>query len=351
MPETQIRIGNKAVGHSSPCYVIAEAGVNHNGSLARALEMVDVAARAGADAIKFQVFETDKLASVDAPLAEYQMANAPGLTSQQDLLRGLELNFEQHARIHDYCHEVGIQYLATPFDPWSLQFLERIGVEAYKVSSGDLTNYPFLSSVAELSKPMIVSTGMATLDEVGKAVSTVLSAGNNKLILLHCVSEYPALSSHANLLAMRTMAGRFGVIIGFSDHTLGETVCLAAVAMGAKVVEKHFTLDKSLPGPDHQASLEPAMLKTLVEKIREIESAFGTGEKLPTASEIQVAKVVRKSLFAAEDIAEGTVFSEKMIVVSRPGTGLSPENLQAFIGKTARIPIRRGTMLALDMVK
>lgn len=350
MPPKLLNITSYRVGPDQPCFIIAEAGVNHNGSLEMARQLVDVAVQAGANAIKFQTFQSEKLVSPQAPKAHYQLQTTNTSESQLTMLKRLELSFEAFRELYTYCHDRGILFLSTPFDDESADFLDDLGVAAFKIPSGEVTNTPFLTHVARKGKPLIVSTGMAHLGEVETAVRTIEATGNQKFVLLHCVSNYPADPADINLRAMATMAAAFGVPVGYSDHTMGAEVALAAVALGACVIEKHFTLDRTLPGPDHRASLEPEELRHLVQGIRTVESALGHGRKEPTASEINTAAVARKSLVAERDIAVGTQLTEQHIAIRRPGYGLPPMMLPYVLGRTARMPIPAGSVLTIEML-
>jgi N-acetylneuraminate synthase len=309
-----------------------------------------MAARAGADAVKFQTFAAERLVTRQAPKARYQLESTDPEESQFEMLRRLELTKDDHRVLFQECKERGIIFLSTPFDEESADFLEELGVLAFKIPSGEITNVPYLGHIARKGKPMIVSTGMAYLGEVETAVRAIEEAGNDNFALLHCVSNYPANPAEINLRAMATMAAAFNCPIGFSDHTTGIEVSLAAVALGATVIEKHFTLDSGLPGPDHRASLEPAELKALVQGIRKVEVALGHGRKEPAASESNTAAVARKSLVAAHDILEGTTLTEDLIAIKRPGTGLPPEMRPQLIGRTARVAISAGELITLDML-
>jgi N-acetylneuraminate synthase len=324
--------------------------VNHNGSAARAHQLVDAAADAGADAVKFQTFRADRLASATAPKAAYQAATTGTAQSQQDMLRALELAPELHAELQTHARARGLLFLSTPFDEDSADLLERLDVPAFKVPSGELTNLPFLAHLARKGKPLIVSTGMAGLGEVETAVQAIEAAGTPGLVLLHCVSSYPADPADSNLRVMATLAAAFGVPTGYSDHTLGTAVPLAAAALGACVIEKHFTLDRTLPGPDHQASAEPAELAALVAGVRTIESALGDGRKRPVAAEADTAAVARRSLVAATDIPAGATLTPDLIAFRRPGTGLPPALQRFLLGRRATGPIPAGTLLRLEMV-
>lgn len=346
----QVAIGSHRVGPGAPCFVIAEAGVNHDGDLARARRLVEIAAEAGADAVKFQTFSADRLATPSAPKAAYQEVSTPSGETQQEMLRRLELKHEQHPELIELAARLGLMFLSTPFDERSADFLETIGLPAFKLPSGELTNLPFLAHVARKKRPLIVSTGMATLEEVRSAVDTIRSAGDPPLILLHCVSNYPAEASTANLRAMATMEAAFGVPVGYSDHTLGSEAALAAVALGARVIEKHFTIDRRAPGPDHAASMEPGELRALIRSIRTVESALGHGRKEPAASELATADVARKSLVALDDIAEGTVLTAALIGARRPGTGMPPGETPRVLGRRAKVRIPAGTLLKPEML-
>jgi N-acetylneuraminate synthase len=340
-----IQVGNKLIGAAQPVFVIAEAGVNHNGDLKLARALIDVAVEAGADAVKFQTFQADRLATPNAPKADYQLQTTGDAESQFDMLRRLELSPDAHRELQSYCHERGIIFLSTPFDDVAVDLLDELGVPAFKISSGDLTNSPLLEHVASKGKPVILSTGMSELSELIEAVSVLNTAGCENPVLLHCVSNYPAAPAEVNLRAMQTMRSAFDVPVGFSDHTEGIDVALAAVALGACVIEKHFTLDRTLPGPDHRASLEPAELRELVRSIRRVETALGNGRKVPSASELETAKVARRSLVAARDIPAGVTLERSMVVMRRPGTGMSPGMLETLLNRRTVREIAAGTLL------
>lgn len=350
MLRRELAIAGRAVGGDAPCFVIAEAGVNHNGDLERALRLVDVAADAGADAVKFQTFDADRLATRDAPKAGYQVETTGAGESQHAMLRSLQLSRDDHAALVDRCNSRGILFLSTPFDEQSADLLESLGVAAFKTPSGELTNLPYLTHVASKGKPLIVSTGMATLAEVEAAVAAVEDAGCTDLVILHCVSNYPADAADVNLRAMDTLQRAFGVPVGYSDHTTGSAVALASVARGASALEKHFTTDRTLPGPDHRASLEPGELDALVRGIREITAALGDGRKRPVHSELATAAVARKSIVAACEIPSGTTIASSMLTALRPGTGISPALFPTVIGRRARADIPSGTVLAWHML-
>jgi N-acetylneuraminate synthase len=331
-------------------FVIAEAGVNHNGDMAVAQQQVDAAADAGADAIKFQSFKTDRLVTHSAPKARYQ-ADATGAgESQYDMLRRLELSVVAHSELMAHCQDRGILFLSTPFDEDSADLLDSLDVAMFKVPSGEVTNLPYLRYLARKGRPMIISTGMCTLAEVETAVHTIAACDNPDMALLHCTSCYPTAPEWANLRAIQTLLQAFGLPVGYSDHTAGLSVAMAAVALGARVIEKHFTTDRNLPGPDQKASLEPDELATLVRGIRDVETALGDGRKLPVAAELDTAAVARKSLVVAADLTAGTRLSADVLAIIRPGTGMPPGMLEQVIGRTLCVDVAAGTVLAPEML-
>ena len=346
----ELIVAGRKVGPGHPCFIIAEAGVNHNGDPQLAHRLVDAAVEAGADAVKFQTFTTERVISRDAPKANYQVETTGTEESQFDMVKALELPREAFAQLMAHCQERNILFLSTPFDHESIDLLAGLGVEAFKIASGEITNLPLLEHVARNGKPMFVSTGMANIGEVETAVRTIEQAGNPDKVLLHCVSNYPAAPADVNLRAMDTMARAFGVPVGYSDHTLGLEVPLAAVALGASVIEKHFTLDRSMTGPDHRASLEPDELARMVSGIRTVQESLGHGRKEPAASEANTSSVARKSLVAARDLTAGTVLTEDMIDIKRPGHGLPPSVRLNLVGRTVRIDVAEDNLLSLDML-
>lgn len=345
MPLDLVLAGGRRIGTGQPCFIIAEAGVNHDGSLDLARRLVDAAADAGADAVKFQTFRADELASPEAAQAEYQARNTGQRESQLDMLRRLELSPEAHHELRRRCLDRGLIFLSTPFEEKSADFLVSLGVPLLKIPSGEITNLPFLAHVARAGLPLIVSTGMATLAEVGEAVHVLRRDAGAGLVLLHCVSNYPARTADVNLKAMETLRSAFGLPVGYSDHTEGLEVALAAVALGACVLEKHFTLDRSLPGPDHRASLEPGELASLVRGVRAVEASLGHGRKEPAAAEAETAAVIRKSVVAARDVPRGARLAAEDLAVRRPGTGLPPSRLAGLLGRRAARDLRRGAPL------
>ena len=341
-----VRVEQRRIGTGHPVFVIAEAGVNHNGDLDLARRLVDVAASAGADAVKFQTFAAERVAAREAPKADYQRQTTSAEESQQQMLRRLELSPAAHRELQAHARSRGLTFLSTPFDEASADLLDALGVPAIKIGSGEVTNLPFLEHVARKGRPIILSTGMSSLEEVGAAVAAVRAAGNRDLILLHCVSEYPARASDANVRAMLTLADAFRTPVGYSDHTPGLEVALAAVALGASVIEKHFTLDRTLPGPDHRASLEPAQITELVRAIRVVEQALGDGVKAPTSGELGNRVVARRSLAAAVDLPAGLALTRESLGALRPATGISPASLPAVLGRTLTRPRRAGELIA-----
>jgi len=345
----ELQVGEHVIGHDQPCFVIAEAGVNHNGDVGLAKRLVDEAVSAGVDAVKFQTFRTARLVTTGAEKAEYQRASGPAGETQFAMLQGLELSADAHRELIAYCRQRNVLFLSTPFEEESADLLEELGVPAYKVGSGELTNLRLLGHIAGKSRPMVLSTGMATVAEVAAAVRVVRESGNPPLALLHCVSSYPAAAKDINLLAMQTLRSVFHVPVGYSDHTEGIEIACAAVALGACIVEKHVTLDRSMHGPDHRTSIEPSELKLLVTAVRRIEVALGDGLKVPVAAEKSIANAVRKSLVAACDIQAGTLVTDEMIVLKRPGTGLSPCVRADVVGSRPVVLIPEGTILTFDM--
>jgi N,N'-diacetyllegionaminate synthase len=344
-----VRLGSRRIGAGRPVFVIAEAGVNHNGDFLKACRLVDVAAEAGADAVKFQTFRANRLVLPGAPKLGYQRDNT-GPGTQWGMLKKLELSESFQVDLAKRCHKKGILFLSSPFDEESALFLFNLGVPAFKIPSGELTNHPLLQRIAGWGKPLLLSTGMATLDEIRGALKVIRRAGNPPLMLFHCVSVYPALPKETNLKAMATMARMFRVPVGFSDHSEGTAVALAAVALGACVIEKHFTLDRSLSGPDHRASLNPRELKNLINDIRAVSQAQGDGVKRPVPRENETALAVRKSLVILENVPRGTLLHRSMIGTLRPGTGLAPEWISRVMGKRARRDIAAMTLLSEDML-
>lgn len=333
--------------------IIAEAGVNHNGDIELAKQLIEVAAECGADYIKFQTFKADKLVSKQAKQAAYQTQNMGKEESQYDMLKKLELSKEDHLLLKAHCHRHHINFLSTGFDSDSIQFLETLGMSLWKIPSGELTNLPYLKVMAAQQQPLVVSTGMATMEDIAAALEVLTSNGKPKedITLLHCTTEYPTPFNEVNLRAMQSMATKFGVKTGYSDHTQGIEIPIAAVAMGATLIEKHFTLDRTLPGPDHQASLEPQELKAMVASIRNVEVALGDGVKQPTPSEIKNIVAARKSIHINKSLTCGHTLTEDDFEMKRPGDGISPMRMNNFIGKQLISPLNEGHMLKEEDVK
>jgi len=319
-------------------YIIAEAGVNHNGRLDLAFKLVETAVEAGADAVKFQTFKAEKFISRYAEKAEYQKQTTEAEETHLEMVRRLELDRNAHEELIQLCRSKGIEFLSTPFDHESIDLLVSLGLERIKVPSGEITNLPYLRKVGSMAKEVIVSTGMTTLEEIRSTLRVLADAGTPKerITVLHCNTEYPTPFEDVNLKAMLTIRDELGVKVGYSDHTLGIEVPVAAVAMGAAVIEKHFTLDKNLPGPDHKASLMPDELKAMVRSIRNVEKALGDGVKRPSPSELKNKAVARKSIVAAKNIKKGEVFTKEKLTVKRPGTGISPMRWDEVLGQRAR---------------
>jgi N,N'-diacetyllegionaminate synthase len=329
-------------------FIIAEAGVNHNGSLEMAFQLIDVAIAAGADAVKFQTFKAEKVIAVNAPKAGYQKKTTESDESQLGMVKKLELDETAHTVLNQHCQGKAIQFLSTPFDLESIDLLYRLGLEIFKIPSGEITNLPYLRKIGALKKRLIVSTGMADLGEIEDALDILTESGTplGNITVLHCNTEYPTPFEDVNLRAMQTIRNAFpGISVGYSDHTLGIEVPIAAVAMGASVIEKHFTLDRNLPGPDHRASLEPHELTAMISSIRNIEKALGTGIKKPSPSDLKNKPIVRKSIVAATTIKKSEPFTEINITVKRPGTGITPMRWDEIIGRKATKHYRRDELI------
>lgn len=327
--------------------IIAEAGVNHNGSLELAKKLAEQARNAGADYVKFQTFKAEKLVTLDARKADYQIENTRQADSQYDMLKKLELSYEDFRELKQYCEEIGISFLSTPFDFDSMDFLGELGIDFFKIPSGEVTNLPYLERIAGTGLPVVLSTGMCTVEEIEAAVRILRNGKCSDISILHCTTEYPAPAEECNLNVIETLKSRFNVRVGYSDHTEGILVPIVAVASGAEIIEKHFTLDRNMEGPDHKASLEPQELKEMVEKIRLVEKILGSDEKKPTESEIRNIGVARKSIVAKCDINEGAIFSVENIDVKRPGTGISPMQWYDVLGKRAKRNFKRDEMIEI----
>jgi N-acetylneuraminate synthase len=344
-----LRIGDKLVGDGEPCFIIAEAGVNHNGNFELAKKLIDIAKQAGADAVKFQTFKSEGVTTATTNMASYQERNIGESESQVKMLRRLELEYGLFEELKKYCDEKGIIFLSTPHSYDAINFLDPL-VPAHKVGSGDLTNIPSLEMVAKKGKPVILSTGMGTLEEIREAVDTIRNMSNEQIILLQCVTDYPSNLEDQNIRTVETLKNEFKVLTGFSDHTMGIIAPLVAVSLGACVIEKHFTLDRDLPGPDHKASLDPDELKEMIDSVRKAERALGTGIKKPTKIEIEIKRLARKSLVASIDITEGTSITRNMIDIKRPETGMRPKRLKEVIGAKAKRNISKDEVITEEMI-
>ncbi len=317
----------------SKVIIIAEAGVNHNGDLSLAKKLVEAAKDAGADYVKFQFFKAEKLVSVNAKKAEYQKKTTGNDESQFEMIKKLELNEDDHKILLDYCKNLGIGFSSSPFDLEGIAYLDSLDLDFFKVPSGEITNLPYLRELTNFNRHIILSTGMANMEEIEAALNILRG---NKVTVLHCNTEYPTPMADVNLNAMKTIEDVFKIDVGYSDHTLGIEVPVAAVALGAKVIEKHFTLDKNMVGPDHQASMDPSELKKMVKSIRNIEKALGSGVKAPSDSEKKNIIIARKSIVASRKIERGEIFSSENITLKRPGSGISPMNWDSVIGQVAK---------------
>jgi len=329
-----MKIAHRQIEKDAPCFIIAEIGCNHNQDINLAKRLIDAAVECGVDAVKFQKFDTSNLVTTHHP--------------QYNLLKKLELSNEAFLELFSYTIKKGIIFLATPYDEESVEFLAKLPLAAYKVASGDITNIPLLNKISLKDIPVILSTGMSKLDEIKKAVHTLRKSGNKQIVLMHCVSTYPTSIKDCNLRTIITLQQKFQLPVGFSDHSLGITMSLAAVALGACVIEKHFTLDKNLPGPDHFMSLTPEELKELVKGIREIEEGLGLGIKMPLESEQEAIRTARRSIIANKDIPKGTIITNEMITLKRPGTGLSHEFICKVVGKKAKRNITYDSIISFE---
>ena len=335
-----------------PVFVIAEAGVNHNGDIATALQLCEAAKKAGADAVKFQTFRAEDLVVRGAPTAEYQ-ARQTGEQDQFSMLKKLELSEAQHLQVKAHCDGIGIEFFSTPFSIQAVDMLVKLGVKRLKLSSGELTHRALVEHAAASQLPLLISTGMGTMDEITEALSWVKAARGHlhRVVVLHCTSAYPAPDNTLNLLAMKSMARDLNIAIGYSDHSLGIEASLAAVAIGACVVEKHLTLDQKMSGPDHSASLEPEEFTRLVQGIRRVSAMLGDGVKTPLPEELDTARVARRSVVAAVNVGEGVAITEEMLICRRPATGIAPRDLHRVIGQSARMAIAAGTVLQWDQLR
>lgn len=348
----KIKIGDRFIGEGEPCFIIAEAGVNHNGSIELAKKMIDAAKNAGADAIKFQTWKTENIILKDVEMAEYQKRNIKSGESQFEMLKKLELPYEWHFELKEYAEKLGLIFFSTMEDRESVDFLiKELKIPLIKVGSGDLTNYPLLKHSARFSIPMILSTGMATISEIDEAVRTVLNEGNKDIILLQCTTQYPCPYEDVNLRAMLSLKEAFKTVVGFSDHSLGIECAVAAVSLGAKYIEKHFTLDRNLPGPDHKSSLEPEEFKRMVTAIRNTENALGDGIKRPMSSELKNKRIVTRKIVAARDIKKSEVLNEENVTFKRANEGLTANYYKLIEGKKAKKTIKLDEPINLSEIE
>lgn len=345
-----LTVEGRRIGPGQPVFIIAEAGCNHNGEMDLAKSLIDAAADCGADCVKFQTFHAEAVVSKTAPQADYALKAVGPKESQLEMIQRLELSAGQHRELVAHCRRRGILFLSSVFDHQAVDLLDDLGLPAFKIPSGEIVNHPLLKDVASRAKPIILSTGMSYLGEVEEAVRVIQGAGGEELALLHCLSNYPANPSQANLRAMTTMGLAFGLPVGYSDHLVGNEVSFGAVALGACIIEKHFTLDRSLPGPDHAASLEPAELAELVKGIRRLEQALGNGLKRPMPDEENTRQVARKSLVAARDLSAGVRLAPEMVCFKRPGTGLAPAELKYVLGRETKQAIRADELIVWEML-
>lgn len=344
-----IKIGNKLIGQGQPVFVIAEVGVNHNQSLDFAFKLIDVAKNAGADAVKFETFKAEQVTLSDTPMAKYQKKNIGKSESQLSMLKKLELDESFYPKLISYCKKKNIIFLSTPHGGFeSVDFLQRLRVPAFKFGSGDLNNLPVLEYAAKFGKPMLISTGMADITEVGRAVDCIRKSGNNKIVLFHCTTNYPCPPQEVNLKAMLTIKDKFETLVGYSDHTLGIQTPIMAVTAGASVVEKHITLDRNMPGPDHKASLEPMELRQMVDGIKLVKTILGSAVKKPNPEEIKLRNIARKSLVTTQYIRKGEVITSDHINIKRPGNGLEPKYYFQVIGARATKNIDADTLIRKD---
>jgi len=347
----QIQIADRVVGINRPAFIIAEAGVNHNGDLATAKKLILAAKQAGADCVKFQTFKAEQVVTTHAPKASYQLNTTDPRESQLAMLKKLELKADDYQELISLCKEQELVFLSTPYHTDDVDFLETLDVPAFKIASGQAVEPHFLETVAKKGKPIILSTGMCTSSEVDEAVRVIRSTGNSQIVVMQCTTNYPSAAHDCNLRAMVTMQHALDVSVGYSDHTQSLTAAIVAISLGACVIERHFTLDKRLPGPDHSSSSEPHEFETLVSQVREAESILGSAIKDPAAVEKKNAIGMRRSLVAKKNMSAGTVFSWNNLTLKRPGTGISGKFSDLVIGKKARREIHENTVISLDMIE
>ncbi len=345
-----ITIADKKIGTNHPTFIIAEAGINHNGDITLAKQLIDAAVKIKADAIKFQTYRSNEITIPSTEVPAYIKNQKSASLKQIDLLKKFELSYEDFITLKSYCDKKDIIFLSTPHVMDAVDFLDSM-ISAYKFGSGDLTNHPMLVHAARKQKPLILSTGMATLSEIQAALSSIRVTGNNQIVLLHCTTQYPCPPQEVNLKALRTLQKHGNCLVGYSDHSLHRMVPVVAVSLGAVLIEKHFTLDRTFLGPDHQASFEPAEFQQMIQDIRAVETILGTDRKEPTSSEKKIMAVVRKSIVAKKNIRKGTILTEDELTFKRPGIGISPAQISSFIGKRAKQDIRKNELLQSHMVE
>jgi N-acetylneuraminate synthase len=349
MPCKQIiKVGNKEIGYDKPCFIIAEAGVNHNGDPDLAKKLIDAAANAHADAVKFQYFHTEETASRETEMATYQKENTGKSESMYQMLKRLELGLDTHQMLKSYAESKGLVFTSTADSPETVKELHDIGLQIFKIGSSDLTTKPFVQKTASFGKPMIVSTGMGTDEEVRETIRWVKQSGNKSLILLHCTTNYPTPFDEVNLNTMKTWIEELDCLIGFSDHTEGDEIAIMARTLGACVIEKHLTLDKTMEGPDHKASIEPKEFKAMIQAIRHVEQAFGSSIKVVNNSEKTIMNQVRRSVVTVRDLPAGHIIKKDDITIKRPGTGIAPKDIELVIGQKLKIPVKKDSVLHYD---
>lgn len=348
----KIKVGDRWIGEGKPCFIIAEAGSNHNGKLEQAKQLIDIAVEASADAVKFQTYSAEKLYSRKTPTMKYLKKNKLIKKDESvwDLIKKIEMPREWHKPLADYCKDKKIIFLSTPFDLEAVDELEQVGMAAYKIASFEITHLPLLEYVAKKGKPTIISTGMADLSDIQDALDTIYAAGNRQVVMLHCGINYPLAFKDVNLRAMITVREAFQVPVGYSDHTLGITVPIAAVTLGASVIEKHFTISRKLKGPDHPFALEPAELKAMVRSVREAEVSMGSSIKKRTKSEEEMYRLGRRSIIAATNIPEGTIIKQEMLEIKRPGYGISPKFVNIVVGRKTKVDIKEDDVVTWEMI-
>lgn len=345
-----LKINTSEIGNEKPVYIIAEAGVNHNGSFDLAIKLIEEAKKTGANCVKFQTFKAENIITKEAPKAQYQMKVTDPKESQYEMLEKLELTKDEYVKLISHCEEIGMQFLSTPYNKEDADFLMELGVSAFKIASGQLVEIPFLRHVSRLGKPIIISSGMANLAEVYEGVQAIREEGNDQIILLQCTTNYPSSNQDANIKAMKIMGEANGVLYGYSDHVPNNFAAYAATALGASVIEKHFTLDNDLPGPDHSSSLNPETFAELVNGIRLVEQSLGNKVKSPTEEEKKNIQGMRRSIVLLEPLSKGEIIQENNTGFKRPATGIAPKELPNLVGKKARIDIPADTPLQPEMI-